>query len=329
MFKSARRATATIAAALAALLALGAPAAMADITAPEQLLMDTQHAPNTGFAGPVSTSDILTAGRYYGIQAQGTYSAFLPNVWARANTLPRIVCGAPEALPTLPSPGRATALAGQDVEVIFARPWFAPCPHALPATLAPLFQMDTGSGFSHVVPNGGPFTTPQPNHSYTYLVRGQGAIASFRIGDSNTVDNNGILQIAVRPATVSDCAGNTDCLSQVQPQTASSAAANTTLTLPSNKSCVSRRRFTLHVVTHRKDPVTRATILLNGKALKVLRKRGHGLLRLSAVVDLRKRPLLTLRILITARTRKGRIIVGRRTYHTCAAKRPSKKAPPL
>jgi hypothetical protein len=60
------------------------------------------------------------------------------------------------------------------------------------------FQIDTGSGFGHREPDGGPFSAPTRSHKYRYVVTGQGAPASFRFLDTPNDDNYGVLKISVK-----------------------------------------------------------------------------------------------------------------------------------
>jgi hypothetical protein len=84
--------------------------------------------------------------------------------------------------------------------------------------------------------------------------------------------------------------------------------------LPATKTCVSRRRFAVHI--RRPAGVTIATVklTLNGKALKVRKAAG----RFTATVDLHglKKGAYTLAIRVT--TASGKTLRGSRRYHTCA-----------
>jgi hypothetical protein len=87
------------------------------------------------------------------------------------------------------------------------------------------------------------------------------------------------------------------------------------ITAPSNKGCVSRRHFVLHMRHHPPLVYRRVTVELNGRQLDVIRER-----RISADIDLRGLPkgLYTVRISVVTTT--GQRISGTRAYHTCAPK---------
>jgi hypothetical protein len=77
--------------------------------------------------------------------------------------------------------------------------------------------------------------------------------------------------------------------------------------------CVSRRAFRIRLRQPRRDRLTKATVFVAGKRVKVLRGR-----RLRTAVDLRGLPKGTFTVKIQAVTRKGRHLTEVRTYHTCA-----------
>jgi hypothetical protein len=87
--------------------------------------------------------------------------------------------------------------------------------------------------------------------------------------------------------------------------------------LPATRSCVSRRRFVVHIKRPAGVTIATARLTLNAKSLKVRRKAG----RFSATVDLRglKKGTYTLSIRVT--TASGRTLNGKRRYHTCAVRR--------
>jgi hypothetical protein len=84
---------------------------------------------------------------------------------------------------------------------------------------------------------------------------------------------------------------------------------------PSNKVCVSRRHFTLHVRHLRGLVYRRVTVELDGRQLRVLRGP-----RISANVDLRGLPKGYYTVRISVLTTTGHTISGTRSYHTCASK---------
>lgn len=88
-----------------------------------------------------------------------------------------------------PSTGASTD-AGRDAEVSYVGDPGAPF-HLT------WFTIDLGSGASHVEPVGGPFATPAPEHTYEYLVTGEGSPVTFRHGDDVITDNNGQFKIDI------------------------------------------------------------------------------------------------------------------------------------
>jgi len=82
------------------------------------------------------------------------------------------------------------------------------------------------------------------------------------------------------------------------------------------RACVSRRAFRIRLRQPRRDQLTKATVFVAGKRVKVLRGR-----RLRTAVDLRGLPKGTFTVKVQAVTRKGRHLTEVRTYHTCVAKR--------
>jgi hypothetical protein len=92
----------------------------------------------------------------------------------------------------------------------------------------------------------------------------------------------------------------------VQGSAPSSAAA---------RACTSRRSFRIRIRSKRRDPVTKATVSVNGKLVRTLRGK-----RLTAPVVLRGLPKGRFAVKITATTRSGRKITGTRRYRTCTPK---------
>jgi hypothetical protein len=87
--------------------------------------------------------------------------------------------------------------------------------------------------------------------------------------------------------------------------------------LPSAATCKSRRSFRIRLrKAPRGDRLKSAAVTVNGKRVKTLRGK-----RLKAPVDLRGLPKGTFRVVITARTVRGRTLRSARTYRTCVAKR--------
>ncbi|RZS91843.1 hypothetical protein EV189_1095 [Motilibacter rhizosphaerae] len=155
-----------------------------------------------------STRGVWPAGTYAVVVARGTFGR-----WAAANWRRGVRCGHPEPSAIYPSTLLPTAVyheqgyVGQDPEVLFAEP--NACIASEGALPRPVdhFRIDAGSGSVHPAAVGGPYTAPRADHTYAYVVRGQGARLHFRIADDFALDNYGLLSILVRPAVRSDCAG--------------------------------------------------------------------------------------------------------------------------
>jgi hypothetical protein len=162
--------------------------------------LDSFETPNDGAAGPVTLGQPLAAGQSYAVTVSGTWSAWLPANWNRDDA-GSTVCGTPEDHPVTPSRNRPDSKVGQDSEWLFARPWKRPCSGNRPNVPYTYtgFQINAGTGFTHVTPSGGSGSAPAGNHSYTYIVQGTGVDPQFELRDSSTTDNNGVLTISVAP----------------------------------------------------------------------------------------------------------------------------------
>jgi len=100
---------------------------------------------------------------------------------------------------------------------------------------------------------------------------------------------------------------------------------NGVFTLPSNRTCVSRRNFRIRVRRQRAGvTLVSAAVAVNGRRVAV--RRGA---RLTAPVDLRGLPRGRFTVRISALTADGRAIVGTRRYRTCAPKKASGGHGPL
>lgn len=96
-------------------------------------------------------------------------------------------------------------------------------------------------------------------------------------------------------------------------------AASKAFTLPSAKSCVSRRSFSIRV---RKLPgvtFVSAVVKVNGKRVKTVSRA-----RITAPVNLKGLPRGRFKISITATASDGRVVTGTRAYRTCTKKLGSK-----
>jgi CSLREA domain-containing protein len=79
--------------------------------------------------------------------------------------------------------------------------------------------------------------------------------------------------------------------------------------------CASRRRFTIRLRERHSRLIRSATVLVRGRRVAVARRRSDN--RLVAVVDLRRLPKGTYRVVLKARLRNGRRARWVRSYRTC------------
>jgi hypothetical protein len=88
------------------------------------------------------------------------------------------------------------------------------------------------------------------------------------------------------------------------------------ISLPSAKKCLSKRHFPIHPRKHPPLVYTTVSVFVAGKTVGVLRGK-----LITAGVDLRGLPFGTFVVKIVVVTTDGRVIQGKRTYHTCRKKR--------
>ncbi len=286
---------------------------------PETLHLDSYDTVQNGASGPVQTSDALPAGAYFTATVTGTYSAFTPSLWFPVEPRPRRICGTPENDALIPSPGRPTSRVGQDAATTFARPkpLDAGCP-TLPR-MRNAFEIADQGTFAYRAPIGGQPSGPNPQHTYRFLLAGNGSPAQFRLRDVNVFDNYGVLSITVRNATVEECAGLPLCVASVNAGVSAGAQAVTAASPPppTAVACASRRRFRINVRFFARDPVVAATIrraTATGPRLKVTRVRG----RLGTLLSFIGNPAGRVQVHIFARTRSGKVKTGIRAYRLCA-----------
>jgi hypothetical protein len=91
---------------------------------------------------------------------------------------------------------------------------------------------------------------------------------------------------------------------------------NGVIQIPSASKCLSKRHFKIHIRKHTGLSYVDASVFLGGKP--VGKVSGP---KLATGVDLRGLPQGTFLIKIVVVTTDGRVIQGKRTYHTCAKKR--------
>ncbi len=99
--------------------------------------------------------------------------------------------------------------------------------------------------------------------------------------------------------------------------------------LPSNKKCVSRRKFRIRIRQPGGIQIQTALVFLNGKKVRVLTRKVFERKRKVANVNLRGLPRGTFKVRIVVLTSEGKTLRGTRTYRTCTKKRKSKRPPKL
>jgi hypothetical protein len=99
--------------------------------------------------------------------------------------------------------------------------------------------------------------------------------------------------------------------------------------LPATRKCVSRRRFTIHIRERKGFKIASATVVLDGKVLKVFKRKVFRRKRHAAKVNLRGLPKGTFKLRIVVVATDARVLKGKRIYHTCVKRRPSHRPGPL
>jgi len=309
-------------------VSLLAPATAA--SAAETLRLDVREASNDGAAGPVATAGALADGQAYVAQVTGTVS-----IWPRSQWEDRgFGCGASESAPLFPSDG-ATGPTGWDAETVWAVPpgvefrGFTCVPTDIPfhttRQTADGFQIDDGTGFGHREPFGGARSVPRADHTYTYDLAGHGAPAGFQFVDAPARDNYGVFRIVVM--TAAECAA-IDCKGlgnpaqgagpegdQFVPDTG--VASSSVFGVPSARRCISRRRITVRIRRPRGVRLTRISVRVGNRLIRVV--RGRSLSR-ARQINLRGLGPGRFRVTLRATTSRGQILVTRRTYRTCTSR---------
>jgi hypothetical protein len=140
-----------------------------------------------------ATGPVLEAGQQYAINIQGTYSYWFDFDWEN-----RGVCrGVPEDMPMFPSPGADNGPVGDDAAWSFASPNdLSDCDDPVPDDRSFDVSLDGGDNITEIDPiNAG--SGPNAEHSYDYVVTGEGEAIVFYVFDSKTEDNYGILKITI------------------------------------------------------------------------------------------------------------------------------------
>ena len=109
----------------------------------------------------------------------------------------------------------------------------------------------------------------------------------------------------------------------VKDTTASTApSADALLKLPSTRSCISRRSFTIRLMRKKGVVIRSAIVYVNGRT----KVKAQGSRRLRAAINLRGLPSGTVKVRIVLTPAKGRKLVSTRTYRTCKASAKKKPA---
>ena len=113
----------------------------------------------------VQSTATLTAGVTYIIEVHGNFAW-----WINDN----VPYGQVDDVIYLSASASGDHVASMDAETIYAE---IDSSRTVPRHVDSLqeLQFNLGSGFAHIHPDGGPFTTPDPNHRYFYTVVGEGA----------------------------------------------------------------------------------------------------------------------------------------------------------
>ena len=99
--------------------------------------------------------------------------------------------------------------------------------------------------------------------------------------------------------------------------------------LPSNKKCVSRRKFRIRIRQPGGIKIQTALVFVNGRRVATVKRKIFKKLRTTARVNLRGLPAGTFKVRIVVLTTEGSTLRGTRKYKTCAKKRRSTKPPKL
>ena len=171
--------------------------ASADLSS-EKLTLNAFENSSQAIAGPVTTSDVLTNGKWYFANVYGLYSGWNKNLMGGITDGFK-VCGTPV---DGPKSWAISGLLGADSERIFALPKLVRqhCPPTPRSHQGFVTRLETNDSFVHPQTSG-----KLDSHRYGYFVRGQGDVAQFGLRDSNLTDNYGKFSIALRLATPADC----------------------------------------------------------------------------------------------------------------------------
>jgi hypothetical protein len=184
------------------------PSIILRANAAEVLLLDTYENNDKKFIGPIRSNIVFENGKTYRLTISGTWSAWEASWWAD------VCAGTPEIQPQTASPDTINGNVGIDVAYIFARPArssYCGQKEDLPApTFAVyplLISLDGGISWEHLNPDDQRYN---PEHIYTYTIRGKGHLAQIQLNSSTHYDDYGILAIQVEGPLQSDGASEAD-----------------------------------------------------------------------------------------------------------------------
>jgi len=281
----------------------------------ERLRLNFRTAPGERATGPVATRHPLRRGVPYVIAVSGTGSIWPASQWRRGRA-----CGAAERGPVTRSRRVANGPASWDAETVFAVPahvrfFGLKCsrnrvPLHFGRRIRGGFQINAGEGYGHKEPVGGARSVPRADHRYLYRLTGQGRRAHFRFFDSaRRADNYGVLRVVVR--TARECAA-TRC--------ASRGLRNTDGRVPGRVVTSRAIRLGARFCGERTLTVRiggRGILVRGGRVLISGRKHGGFGRPKRGRIRVGRLPRGSFRLTVRARTSRGQVLVGRRTYLFC------------
>jgi hypothetical protein len=195
---------------ISAVCAVGALASQ-DRTSAGGPQLDTYRNDNSeaSFAG-----QMLENGQSYTITLTGTYSYWFASDWNAQGVCPG---EHPENMPMFGSPGTTNGKVGDDAAWHFAGPNnFSDCDAVVDHPF--VVSLDGGASRIEIEPYD-LGTGPNPSHRYHYVVMGQGQQIIFYMEDSKSLDNYGIIHIAIEqsasptptPVRQTEKWGDNDC----------------------------------------------------------------------------------------------------------------------
>jgi hypothetical protein len=151
------------------------------------------------------TGPKLKSQQWYVVTVSGAVSYYAAHFYKKPEGKYNTVCGNPVHALIPGQDPTTTPPAGIDAEFVFARPWKKDKCGKLPVHWSN-FALNTYNWWRHLAPAGPYLTAPNPDHTYSYYVRGEGHAIQFHLSDPPRSDDNyGDLKIVVRKAAASDC----------------------------------------------------------------------------------------------------------------------------